>query len=157
MWGTVKESVALAAEIATSLAMLFAGVQLAILNRQQRIDSHHNFISSEREIWLAALNNPRISKNIVENVWSTSLGNDPSSTLFVAIFLDNIEHMYRRYESGMLPKRTWRSIDAYVDRLFGVSIIRSSWADIRAEYDHDFATYLDGKIRNARTAAHSSP
>lgn len=82
MWETFGYASSLLADVATALAVAFAGYQLWLLNRHARIESHHNLVQSEREIWLAALATPDIAETVVPEVWGISSPKKAKTNLF---------------------------------------------------------------------------
>lgn len=152
-WILTREVMSLAANIATAAGIIFGGWQLYVLNRAGKIEAHLNLIQSEREIWISALKAPEISGTIVPDVWGISGRNRAPGNLFVAILMDNCEHVYIRYKSGLLTKSAWKSFEGYIQRLSAVPVIRASWSDISTDYAPDFVAYIEKMMASTSSQA----
>jgi hypothetical protein len=146
MWEQFASISSVVANIATAVAVGFAGYQLWLLNRHARIESHLNLVQSEREIWLAALATPDISGTVVDEVWGASAPKHAKVNLFWAIFMDSCEHMYVRHQAGIMSSRDWHSMENYIGRLVAAPSFKTCWPAIRGDYAPEFVTYLDGRV-----------
>lgn len=66
MWATVKDAAPIISSIATTLAFVAVAIQLWLTRRQSAVDAHQAWLKSERDIWLAALQNDRIAPNLMK-------------------------------------------------------------------------------------------
>jgi hypothetical protein len=146
MWETFGNASSIIANVATAIAVVFAGFQLWEINRRARIESHLNLVQSEREIWLAALATPDISKTVVAEVWGISSPKNAKTNLFWAVFMDSCEHMYLRHRAGIMSDPDWHSMESYIGRLIKSQSFKSSWMDIKDDYSTEFAAYLDSRM-----------
>jgi hypothetical protein len=146
MWEEFASISSVVANIATALAVAFAGYQLWLLNRHARIESHLNLVQSEREIWLAALATPDISNTVVDEVWGISARRHAKTNLFWAIFMDSCEHMFVRHQAGIMSARDWNSMESYIGRLIKAPSFQACWNDIRADYAPEFVAYLGSRM-----------
>jgi hypothetical protein len=138
----MKDITGIVGDIATALAVAFAAWQLWELNRRNKIESHLNLIESEREIWIAALQVPELSETVVTEVWGISDPRNAKRNIFVAIFLDNCEHIYLRHQYKLIDERTWEAVEGYIKRLVAVPSIQAALSDIEGDYDPEFIRYL---------------
>jgi hypothetical protein len=146
MTGNIKDWVGIIADIATASAFVVAAIQLILIRRQNKIDSHLNFVHSEREIWLAALSHKDMAPKILSATWNNTPDTEPSEELFLAILLDHYEHQFIRHERGMDSGKQWPRIEGYIVHQLSSEPAHAIWNAIKKYYSRDFVDYFDKKI-----------
>jgi hypothetical protein len=143
MWSMIKDVASITSDTATSLAFVAVAIQLWLIRRQNRIESHQNFVQTEREIWLAALQNKDIAPNVLAAFWSHTPDVEPSEELFLAILMDHYEHQFFRYQHGYLSEESWFSIEGYIVQALLTPPANEIWEAIKKLYDKSFVEYFD--------------
>lgn len=156
MWDTIKDVAPVVSDVATALAFGAVAFQLWLIRRQIGIDAHFNFLKSEREIWLGALEHENIAPSIVEATWSHTPGGRPRDELFLIILTDNWWHAYVRYKDGQTPHRSWAPFEKYIVETLSGELANSIWASIKTLYPDDFVMHFDRLLQPPSVAQPTS-
>ena len=147
MWNTIKDVAPVVSDIATALAFCVVAIQLWIIRRQSSVEAHFNFLKSERELWLSALQYRHIAPKLVAATWSDTPGGRSSDELFLILLTDNYWHAWVRYRNGQTPARSWAPFEQSIVKVLSGEPANSIWASIKNLYPDDFVIHFDRLLK----------
>ena len=152
MWNTIKEVAPVVSDVATALAFCVVALQLWLIGRQSSIDAHFNFLKSERDLWLAALQHQHIAPKLIAATWSDTSDGKSSDELFLIMLTDNYWHAWVRYRSGQTPAKSWAPFERSIVKVLSAEPANTIWEAIKAMYPADFVSHFDRLLQAPRRA-----
>jgi len=134
----MKDWLQIIASLATALGFIALVFQLRINNKQMKIDSHQFLINSDRDLWRIALENDDLAPLLMASRWSSLDDVNPKEQLFAALMIDHLEHVFLRYQNGLIPKDIWPAIDSYIVANLQADPVSRIWEKNKQYYWPEF-------------------